>query len=420
MCNGDIAAGSVSRRGNAVDHSSNSNPAPAESPALSDDGKLHVLYLNHAAQVSGAEMSLRSLLQQFRRSDAPVDPVLALPDGGLYAGMMRDEGFCVTLAPLRRLHRPHGLIDTMSSVLHVLQTTPYITRLVQQTHSQLVHSNSTTAHLVGCLAAERLGRPSIWHARDLTSLGPIAGQLAARSSKVIAISACVAEHLIKDGVPEQKIAIIYNGLDPDEWRVRKDSSLRATLALPEDSFLFGMVGQLIPWKNHAAFIEAAGQLAQEEGMANARFAIIGGDLWSEHKGYVQELRELVKQHHLTDRFNFIPNQNDAVDALSAVDCLVHPTHSEPFGRVIMEAMALGKPVIAMAENGPREIIVHETDGLLVPSDAEHGLAEAMKRIYQDAALREHLSANSRTSIEARFHIADSANRVLDLYRQLVG
>lgn len=402
-----------------MDPSLNPNPAPAESHAPSDDGKLHVLYLNHAAQVSGAEMSLRSLLRQFRRSDAPVDPVLGLPDGGTYAGMMRDEGFSVALAPLRRLHRPHGLIDTMSSVLHVLQTTPYITRLVKQTHSQLVHSNSTTAHLVGCLAAERLGRPSIWHARDLTSLGPIAAQLATRSSKVIAISACVAEHLVKDGVPEEKITIIYNGLDPDEWRERANSTLRESLSLPEGSFLFGMVGQLIPWKNHAAFIEAAAQLAQEEGMANARFAIIGGDLWGEHKDYARELREMVKQHHLVDRFNFIPNQTDAVDALSAVDCLVHPTHGEPFGRVIMEAMSLRKPVVAMAENGPREIIVHESDGLLVPSDAEHGLTYAMKRIYQDAELRTHISSNCRTSIEARFHIADSANRVLDLYQQLV-
>lgn len=388
--------------------------------AQTPDDHLHVLYLNHSAQLSGAEASLRSLLWAFRRGDAPVDPVLAVPAGANFSNLMRDEGFNVTFAPLRRLHRPRGLIDGMASLVHVLQTAPFICKLVHQTHSQLVHSNSTTAHLVGGLAAERTGRPCIWHVRDLVPLDRIASQLAAKSTVVVAISGCVAERLEKDGVPAEKIVIIHNGLDPDEWRPRERSWLRESLAIPEESFLFGVVGQLVPWKNHAAFIEAAALLAQDEGCANARFAIIGGDLWGEQKTYVKSLRDLVKKHGLVDRFNFVPHQDDGADAMTALDCLVHPSQDEPFGRVVMEAMSLSKPVIAVAENGPLEIVAHEHDGLLVPGGQPEPLAEAMKRVLLDNSLREHLIRHARPSVEHRFHVAESASKMLDLYKEIVG
>jgi glycosyltransferase involved in cell wall biosynthesis len=81
---------------------------------------------------------------------------------------------------------------------------------------------------------------------------------------------------------------------------------------------------------------------------------------------VAQLRARVKQHNLQDRFNFVPHQMDNVDALSAMDAIVLPAHEEPFGRVLIEGMALRKPVIAYAENGPLEIISHGDDGLCVP------------------------------------------------------
>lgn len=393
-----------------------------ETAAKTDGGssRTPVLYLNHSAQMSGGEASLRSLLWGLRRADQPIEPILALPDGGPFSELMREEGWNVTLAPLRRLHRPRGIIDGMTSLLHVLQTAPHICRLADQSGAKIIHSNSTTAHLVGGVAGERTGRPAIWHCRDLVSLGRLAPQLAHKSAVVIAISGCVAELLEKEGVPHDKIKVVPNGIDPDEWRPKGRSHLRESLAIPEDSFVFGVVGQLVPWKNHAAFIEAAAQVAADENCAHARFAIIGGDLWGEQAPYVKELRELVKKHDLIERFNFIPYQHDGADAVGALDALVHPAHDEPFGRVIMEAMALSKPVIAMNENGPREIVTHEHDGLLVSLEEENGLADAMKRLLLDETLRAHIKENSRSSIETKFHIADHANKMAEIYRQLSG
>ncbi len=374
-----------------------------------------VLYLNHSAQMSGAEASLRSLLWGLRRADAPIDPLIALPGEGPLTSLLRDEGWSVTLAPLRRLERPRGLIDTMTSLLHVIQTAPHICRLANGSSAKIIHSNSTTAHIVGGLAGEKTGKPALWHCRDLVPLGKIAAQLGGKAARVVAISGCVAASLERDGVPRDKIRVIFNGLDPDDWRPRLRSVVRELLALPSDAFVFGVVGQMVPWKNHSAFIEAAALLAADDECAHARFVVIGGDLWDEHATYIKELRALVKQHELAGRFNFVPNQGDGGDALAALDCLVHPALDEPFGRVVMEAMAMELPVIAMNRNGPREIIQHEHDGLLVePED----LAAAMKRVLLDAELREHLSHNARPSIESRFHIAEHTRQMLELYSEL--
>jgi glycosyltransferase involved in cell wall biosynthesis len=390
-------------------------------PSKKGDEKTSVLYLNHVSQMSGAEQSLRALLWQFRRAGTDIEPVIALPGGGPFADTLREEAWNVTFAPMRRLHRPQGFIDGVTSLMHVLQTAPFIARLAKQTGANIIHSNSTTAHLVGGLAAERINIPSVWHVRDLVPLAKIAPALASRSTAVIAISYSVAQRLEEDGVPKEKICTIHNGLDPDEWNAANStggSNLRETLGIEEDDFVFGCVGQLVPWKNHKAFIEAAASLLQDDNCANARFVIMGGDLWGEQKDYVKELRALVKEYNLQGRFNFVPHQNDAVAALSALDCIVLASHEEPFGRVLIEGMSLRKPVIAFNENGPSEIITHEKDGLLVDPNIEDGLALAMMQVLHESDLRQMLGENGRACVMHKFHIAESAQKIADLYHKI--
>jgi glycosyltransferase involved in cell wall biosynthesis len=389
-------------------------------PGDSTSSKMNVLYLNHSSQISGAEQSLRALLWQFRRAHVDVEPVIALPGAGPFADSLREGEWNVTFAPLRRLKRPQNFISGMAGLVEIMRTAPFISRLVQQTNSHLIHSNSTTAHLVGGLAAERAGRPAIWHTRDLVSLERIAPALAQRAAWVIAISKCVAERMEQDGVPPEKIRVVHNGLDTDEWRLPERSQLRGSLGVTDDTFVFGCAGQLVPWKNHAAFIEAAQQICQDADCARVRFVILGGDLWGEHQAYAQELRDLVKKYGLQDRFNFVPHQTDNVDALSAFDALVLCSHEEPFGRVLIEAMSLHKPVIAYAQKGPLEIITDLHDGILVPPDEEDGLANAMRRLLRETELREHLSHNARETVVQKFHIADSAQQILDIYREVLG
>jgi glycosyltransferase involved in cell wall biosynthesis len=385
---------------------------------------MNILFLNHSEQMSGAENSLRALLWQLRRAHPDITPMIALPGSGPFSQTLRDENWSVTFAPMRRITRPHNLIAGMTTLVHVLRTAPFVAQLAATTNCDLIHSNSTTAHLVGGLAGEKTGVPAIWHARDLVSLGNIAGALASRAACVIAISGCVAERLQNDGVPRDKIRVIHNGLDPDEWQMQpgRGADLRASIGA-EDSFLFGCPAQLAPWKKQCIFIEAAAMLAADENCSRARFAILGGDLWGEQRDYALSLRELIKKHNLQERFNFVPHQSDNIAAIAALDSVVLPSLEEPFGRVLIEGMALEKAVIAFGVNGPMEIITHEHDGLLaIPgstdSESAASLAAAMKQVLLNAELAQTLGMHGRRSVQEKFHIADNTARIVELYNEL--
>ena len=387
------------------------------------DERIQVLYLDHTSQVSGGEQSLHALLREMRLSyEDEVAPTVALPGSGPFADQLRDEGWAVTFAPLRRLHRPTNFFAGLATLAHILQTAPHISKLARNLGAQIVHSNSTTAHLVGGLAAERLGIPSIWHARDMIDLARIGTQLAQRATLVVAISGCVAEALQRDGVAPQKIRIVRNGIDPDKWQPHppgaRPHTFRDALDFPSDAFVFGCVGQLVPWKNHLAFIDAAAKICADDKCARARFVIMGGDLWGEHAGYVHSLHERVKQHNLGDRFHFVPHQTNNIEAISSLDAVVLASKDEPFGRVLLEGMVMRKIVIAYAKNGPLEIINHEHDGLLVSSEDGDALAHAMRRIVTDDALAQHLCENARPSIVKRFHIAEGTRQIYEFYREL--
>jgi glycosyltransferase involved in cell wall biosynthesis len=109
--------------------------------------------------------------------------------------------------------------------------------------------------------------------------------------------------------------------------------------------------------------------------------------------------------------------------MAALDVLVLCSLEEPFGRVLIEAMALAKCVVAYGLNGPLEIISHQRDGLLVPPGEApgepEGMATAMRRLLRDPVLREGLATQARESVMQRFHIGDTAQRVLDLYHEVL-
>jgi glycosyltransferase involved in cell wall biosynthesis len=191
------------------------------------------------------------------------------------------------------------------------------------------------------------------------------------------------------------------------------------MGFADDDFVFGCLAQMVSWKNHQAFIEAAAQLHEDENCGRARFVIAGGNLWEDGREYSRQLREQVKSLGLQDRFNFVPHQNENIDLMAGLDALVLPSRKEPFGRVLIEAMAMQKPVVAYASGGPLEIVTHEHDGLLVPPDADAGLANAMKRLLRENDLHQHLKNHARETVVQKFHIVEHATKVQQLYSEVL-
>jgi glycosyltransferase involved in cell wall biosynthesis len=378
---------------------------------------MKILYVLHTAKPGGAAESLKVLLEEWRKADSGVEPLLALPRGAVW-NELRKTGRPVFTLPPGLETRPRGPAQMAFAAGKVLLRQRVLSEIIRREKVDVVHSNSTAAHLAGGWAARRCGVPAVWHVRDLAPLGRWGGLLARQADAVVAISRAVAGALENQGVPRHKIHLIYNTLDVDAWPADTppDAAMRQALS---DGPVFGCVGQLVPWKNQAAFIEAAALLRRKNPGVRMKFAIIGSDPWQQDSAYRRDLLRMAAVSGLGRDLIFFPHQTDNKSALAACDVLVHGALSEPFGRVLIEAMALQKPVIAFDAAGPGEILTHGEDGLLAPPESgSAGLAEAMQKVLLTPDFRRKLGEAARRTVRQRFGAADGAARLRRLYESL--
>ena len=229
---------------------------------------------------------------------------------------------------------------------------------------------------------------------------------------------------------QDKVVVIPNGLDLKKWSLEAAAvqdgwkgsvgamKIRKEYGIGEHEIVIAMVAQLVPWKRHHDFIAAAGLVVQEK--PNVRFFVIGEDMFGDHRRYAEDLRKTVSDTKLDDRVVFTGRRNDIVDTMASIDVLVLPSLNEPFGRVIIEAMAMRKPVIATNDGGPAEIIENGVSGFLVPPKQPSALAESMVSLIDDADKRKRMGSAGREIVEARFDIRNSVAQIEAIYTGLAG
>jgi len=372
---------------------------------------LRVLYVNHVGFLGGAEKSLLALMEALPRRQ--VEAHLAAPEEGGLTAAARELGFPVHPLPTCRLHRPKRPWDYLRAYRTFRSHTRALRPAVRGAQPDLIHANS----LIAAWGAARVASvPIIWHCRDLEFPARIAQAVRPRVAAVIAISQAVADSLESPSWKSRPTRVIYNGLSPRDVHVtRRRSQVREGWEMGADTPLIGCMGQLIPWKRQDLLLRALpAVLAQAP---EARLVMLGADNFGEHPDYVAALgtlaQELGVHEHVLWAFADRP-----ADALAALDVLAHPADREPFGRVVLEALALGVPVVAINRAGPAEIIEDGISGLLVPPDDPAALAQAIVRLLQDEDLRDTISDGARIRA-SHFSAHAMAARVFELYEEVL-
>ena len=154
-------------------------------------------------------------------------------------------------------------------------------------------------------------------------------------------------------------------------------------------------------------------------MPEARFLVVGGDLFGDHPDYEVELHRLVSELGLEGRTLFTGYREDARALIAALNMLVLPSENEPFGRVMLEAMACAKPVVAFDRGGPREIIVEGETGFLVPPERIDAMADAVVNLLQDPALADRLGAGGQRRLRDCFSGRKCASETEAIYEELL-
>jgi glycosyltransferase involved in cell wall biosynthesis len=251
-------------------------------------------------------------------------------------------------------------------------------------------------------AARLLGLPIIAHARAEArgGLGRVARRLAGSFDRVIAISRHVAATLPRAGVPVHRVAQIYDGIDLSAVReaAQASSEVRALLRVPPDAFLVLMAGNLKRWKGQHVLLEAVGLLPP--GKRERVRVMFAGAAPLMEEPYAVELHELAARLGLTAQVHWLGTRGDVPALMAASDVVVHASiQPEPLGLVVVEAMALGTPVVASKLGGPAETITPGA-GLLIDPARPAELAQALQTLLEDASLRRSLAERGRVRAEA--------------------
>ena len=352
---------------------------------------IHVLFVDHAEALGGAEHSLLLLLEHLDR--ARFQPVLACTSGPL-AERAGKLGVRVELLPLEQL-RGAG-IRTLGRWLRGVWR---LAGLIRSAHIDVVHSNVMRASLYAAPAARLTRRALVWHVRDVFGSGLYTRLMSRSASATIAISRACAAPLPRS----DRVHVIANGVRLDQAKQFGKGDLRQELGLSADTVLVGMVGRLRQWKGQDHFVRAMARVA--EACPAARFVVVGGTVFGGEETYAASLTQLAESLGITASLAFLGQRDDLWRVLSGLDILVHCSiEPEPFGRVIIEGMAAGLPVVAYDHGGPSDIVVDGETGILVrPNDVE-GLADAVHGLVDDGQRRARLGQAGQIRAAQRYEV----------------
>lgn len=322
------------------------------------------------------------------------------------------------------ISRPDGL----TYLKFLTQIVRAVARLVWFIRSQgidLVHVHQITAPWGG-LAATLASVPLVWHGRYIFEHPSFSQWLATKltlslSDEVIAISQATERWLTDFGGLGHRacIQVVYDAVELDDFAPSiSGDHLRTSWSIPQSAPVVVMVSKLVREKGHLSFVTACDLVRRE--FVDVRFLIVGGTLEG-HRAYAAEVRARVRELGLGQQVIFTGHRDDVPAVLSLADVFVHPPiFPEAFGRVLIEAMAMAKTVVASRVGGIPEIVVDGETGFLVPAADSEALACRVLDLLRDPVLRDQFGWAGRRRVEALFNAETHSRAVEQVYWDVLG
>ena len=230
-------------------------------------------------------------------------------------------------------------------------------------------------------------------------------------NKIIGISEAIKLVLIEDGIASDKIITIHSGVDIHKFDdIVPDRNLKQRYGIPADHLVIGTVAAMVGHKDYPNLLRAAKIVIDRQD--NITFLALGDG--PDKSNIFQLAQELT----LGNRFVFVGFQKDIGQFLKLFDIFVLASHLEGLGTSLLDAKAVGLPVIACDTGGISEAIIHGKDGLLAPPKNEHALAEAILMLANDQQLGRKLGATALTTVK-QFDIQNTVNKNLQLYQEIL-
>ncbi|MSU36129.1 MAG: glycosyltransferase family 1 protein [Pedosphaera sp.] len=388
-----------------------------------------LLFVDHVSKVlGGAEVNLVELLGLPAARERWQVAVACAPGSALGAALEKIGVRCFTygLAPvlneLRVVGQSFQPLAKLRGWRELRNAETRLGEILSEFRPDAVISCTNKDHFAAGAAARAGGIPSLWWVNDLMTRDffswavrkVFVRRAESTATRLLPVSDAARRALLDGGVSPARITTIFNGIPLDRYQASSSRLLREQLRLTDREPLFGIVGRITAWKGQDLFVQIARQWS-EAGRAG-HFAIIGR-AFNEDAPFEATLKEEIRRAKLGNRVSFVPFQSDIVTALSSLDVLLHCSiRPEPFGRVIIEAMAVGVPVIAARAGGVPEIITENVDGSMLSPGHVPDYVQELNTLMTVPGRRESWIRAGRKKVAGRFtldRVFRDFDRVLD-------
>jgi glycosyltransferase involved in cell wall biosynthesis len=204
---------------------------------------------------------------------------------------------------------------------------------------------------------------------------------------------------------KSNVRLVYNGVRIQNMERSEAAELGRQWGLREEDVVFGIVGKICEEKGQREVIQALGKIGKDHALK----LLIVGDVKS--KTYFSELKRLCEALNIRDRVIFTGYQRDVFRLLCLMDCLIVASHTESFGRTIIEAMSVKTPVIAVKSGGIPEIIVHGTNGFLLDSRDPEVIKEAMVSFLKNEETHKRAAEEGFRSVQEKFLLSTQVKAI---------
>ena len=277
--------------------------------------------------------------------------------------------------------------------------------------------NNGMDNLEPVIAAILLGRKYVVHFHGLERPGFVQRLLRHRVCRYILISEYLANALSENGYPRERMTVIPNPFQQSHALGEPSSELRSQYGIEQTDKVFAIVGRIVRWKGHVEFLNAAFNVIQAVPDAKA---LIIGDFSDGDAAYQLLIQKMIDDSGYSDRIIMAGYIQDVGNMYSIMDVCVHTSiEPEPFGLVIIEAMANAVPVVASDLGAPKEIIEDGMNGYIVNPESTTQLADKIIQLLENDELREEMGGSGREHVLQHYNDKDYAHKVEKLYAEVL-
>jgi len=395
--------------------------------------KIGVLFLQCESQFSSIAMIHSLLMQYFDREHIEVHVACA-------AGTEREKPPSLqAFETIPELHiRPTVFSPTIfrRSKMDIVRSTistgipamvgiAGLVRYVKQHDIDIIHwSERPRDAFYSVLLARLTGTKSILHLHGKcdTWMGSLALWAMGQADGIIGVSRFVAQSALAKGYRPDKVYHVLNSVNSSRWNHDTDgSAVRREFGIATDAPLLAIISRILSWKGQELLLKALVKVKDK--VPSVKLLIVGEEDSSTMPmgySYMDVLKEMVRKLELSEQVIFTGRRSDVQEILAACDIYTMPTFEEPCAVVILEAMAMKKPIVALDSGGTPEEVEHSRAGLLSPPGDVHKLAENILMLINNPALRKRMGEYGRGRVEQYFNPCRMADDVERIYQLVLG